>query len=112
MDEHEAVEVTGGCENHSAVLEMFCPKDRELAREILRKADEKTAKPRRKRLPKQGQENWVPLRKVFGTAKIPEAVASVVGMALERLKTQGHITDVNLWQGLEWMAANYLSEAD
>ena len=110
-EEPITVEVADSCQGHEAILKMFCPKDRDLAKEILGRANPKEVKTRRKRLPKEGHEDWIPLRKIFKTANVPEAVAEVIEQALDLLKLNGDIDDTNLWQGLEYVFAEYLSGA-
>ena len=105
------VEVEDCCSDHYAILKMFCPKDRELAKEILGRGNPNEAKPRRKRLPKEGQEDWISLRKIFKTAKVPGAVAGMIERALNLMKISGDISDTNLWQGLEYVFAEFLSGA-
>jgi hypothetical protein len=78
--------------------------------EQLEEPEEGELKPRRKRLPKEGQENWVSLRKLFKTAKVPEDVAGVIRQALDKMKRKGDISDGNLFQLLEYLCANYLAE--
>jgi len=99
------------CPDHEAILERFCAKDRELAKEILGRGNPNAAKPRRKRLPKEGQENWVSLRQLFKTARVPEAVAEMIEHAINLMKLNCDISDTNLWQALEFAFAEYLSGA-
>jgi hypothetical protein len=105
------VEVADGCSDHEAILKMFCSKDQELAKEILGRGNPNEAKPRRKRLPREGQEDWISLRKIFKTAKVPGAVAEMIKQALNLMKLNGDISNTNLWQALEFAFADYLSGA-
>lgn len=107
----ETFAVTDRCSDHESILEMFCPKDRNLAKEILGRTNPIEGKPRRKHLPKEGQENWISLRKIFKTTKVPEAVAEMIEQALNLMKLNGDISDTNLWQALEFVFAEYLSGA-
>ncbi|MBZ5499548.1 MAG: hypothetical protein LAP85_24375 [Acidobacteriia bacterium] len=111
-EETLTVEVTDDCSDHEAILKMFCPKDRALAREILGRGNPNAAKPRRKRFPREGQEDWIPLRRIFKTAKVPEAVGEMIEQAINLMKLNGDISDTNLWQSLEFAFAEYLSGAD
>jgi hypothetical protein len=66
-------------------------------------------KPKRKRRQKEGQETWVPLRKLFKTSNVPEAVADIIQRAIEKMKKAGDIGEDNLFQLLEYLCANYLA---
>jgi hypothetical protein len=110
-EETFTVEMEDCCPDHDAILKMFCPKDRDFAKEILGWANPRETRPRRKRLPKEGQENWISLRKIFKTAKVPEAVAEMIERTLNLMKLNGDIDDTNLWQGLEYVFAEFLSGA-
>ena len=93
--------------------EQYCkkclPKAIALAKSL---ANDIEARPKRKKLPKPGQENWIPLRKLFKTAKVPEDVADVIQRAIEKMKKVGDISDNNIFQMLEFLCADYLAEAD
>lgn len=51
---------------------------------------------------------WVPIETVIGRSKIPSGSAKVIKQALERMAGKGDITPKNLWQGLEYLCADYL----
>ena len=87
-----------------ATIEAVCPKDGSRCEALTAKM-----KPRRKKLPKQGQETWVPLRKVLGTARIPETVAEVVQQCIDAMTLSGDIAEANKWQVLEYVCAEYLA---
>lgn len=52
---------------------------------------------------------WVSLRDLIGTAMIPQAAAEVIRSALDTMTERGDIQKKNRWQGLEYMAAEYLA---
>ena len=54
---------------------------------------------------------WVPLCSIFGTDQIPAPAAAVLKKAVDRMTGKGDVTNKNLWQCLEFLSANYLSEA-
>ena len=110
MDEETSTnDAEDRCLDDEALLNLFCPRDHALAKEILGRANRQKARPHRKRLPKESHEDWVPLRKIFKTANVPEAVAGVIEQALNLMKLNGDIDDTNLWQGLEYVFAEFLS---
>ena len=94
-----------------------CPADREfmiILRDRAEKAEEELAKckkPRQKRLPKQEEEAWVPFRKLFKATKVPKLAADVIRQALEAMKCEEIIGEKNLWQAIEFWAADYLAGA-
>lgn len=53
---------------------------------------------------------WVPVESVIGRGKIPAGSAKVIRQALERMVGAGELTSKNLWQGLEYLAAEYLGK--
>jgi hypothetical protein len=52
---------------------------------------------------------WVPIESVIGRAKIPAASAKVIKKALDTMAGKGDVTAKNLWQGLEYLCADYLA---
>jgi hypothetical protein len=56
-----------------------------------------------------GEETWVPLSTIFGSARVPEPVAAVLRQAVEAMEAGGDVTETNRWQALEYLAADYLS---
>ncbi len=55
------------------------------------------------------EKRWVPIESVIGRAKIPAESAKVIRRALDRMVGTQEITGKNLWQGLEYLAADYLA---
>lgn len=51
---------------------------------------------------------WVPISTVIGRTKIPAGSAKVIKRALDRMVGRGDITNKNLWEGLEYLCADYL----
>jgi len=91
-------------------LEDFCKLCRNQAARIL---DENVAlkpKPKKPRLPNPEKENWVSLRDIFGTAKIPETVAQLVADSITRMIATGDIGQNNKWQWLEYVAVEKMQE--
>lgn len=58
--------------------------------------------------PKNDNTMWVPLATVVGRSKIPVGSAKVIKKALDRMVGHGDITNKNLWEGLEYLCADYL----
>ena len=58
--------------------------------------------------PKNDNTMWVPLSTVLGRSKIPVGSAKVIKKALDRMVGHGDITNKNLWEGLEYLCADYL----
>jgi hypothetical protein len=52
---------------------------------------------------------WVPIESVVGRRKIPVESAKVIKKALDRMTGRGDITEKNLWQGIEYLCADYLA---
>jgi hypothetical protein len=57
------------------------------------------------------KEAWVPLAAVIGTEEIPTTAAVVLRKALDQMLADGTITKKNLWQGVEYLAAEWLAGA-
>lgn len=57
----------------------------------------------------EDDKRWVPIESVIGRAKIPAESAKVIRKALDKMVGMQEITGKNLWQGLEYLAADYLS---
>ena len=58
---------------------------------------------------KEDNSKWVPISTILGNSKIPQGVAKVLNKAVEKMRDDGTVTSENLWQALEYMAADYLS---
>jgi hypothetical protein len=54
-------------------------------------------------------DDWTDLADVVGSGRIPESAATIVRRALDAMTRLGETTPKNRWQGLEYMAAEYLS---
>lgn len=52
---------------------------------------------------------WVPIESVIGRGKITAESAKVIRKALDTMVGAQEITGKNLWQGLEYLAADYLA---
>jgi hypothetical protein len=52
---------------------------------------------------------WVPLASIIGTENIPVEAAQIIQRAVQKMMDRGEITKKNLWQALEYWAANYLA---
>lgn len=57
------------------------------------------------------EQDWVPLRELVGTAYIPKEAAEVIRQTLAYMEEAGDITKKNRWQGLEYLAAEFLASA-
>ena len=58
--------------------------------------------------PKNDNSMWVPISTIIGRSKIPVGSAKVIKKALDRMVGHGEITHKNLWEGLEYLCADYL----
>lgn len=58
--------------------------------------------------PKNDNSMWVPIATLLGRSKIPVGSAKVIKKALDRMVGHGDITNKNLWEGLEYLCADYL----
>ena len=58
---------------------------------------------------KEDNSKWVPISTILGNSKIPQGAAKVLNKAVEKMRDDGTVTSENLWQALEYMAADYLS---
>jgi hypothetical protein len=54
---------------------------------------------------------WVPMAAIFGGDRVPESAAQVIRDALAKMVGSGDLTSKNLWQALEFWAADYLGGA-
>ncbi|MDD5092804.1 MAG: ParB/RepB/Spo0J family partition protein [Dehalococcoidia bacterium] len=54
---------------------------------------------------------WIPMETLFGQSKIPAQAAAVVKRAIDKMVGAGDIEQTNLWQAIEYLAADYLSKA-
>lgn len=54
-------------------------------------------------------EKWVRIDAVIGTRMIPEESAKVIERAIWKMREAEEVTEKNLWQCLEYWAADYLS---
>jgi len=52
---------------------------------------------------------WIPMESVIGRSKIPTGSAKVIRKALDRMAGAGDISAKNLWQGLEYLCADYIA---
>jgi hypothetical protein len=52
---------------------------------------------------------WVPLATIFGGDRVPAGAAMLIQRAVQSMKERGDIGDKNLWQFIEFMAAEYLA---
>jgi hypothetical protein len=93
-------------------IEQFCPNCQEKAASLFAENAALKPKPRRKRLPNPEKENWIPLRDIFGTAKIPEGAAEIVVNAITKMLTAGDIEQSNKWQFLEYLSAEYMASGE
>jgi len=55
-------------------------------------------------------EDWVSLREVVGTAKIPQDVAAIIEQTINRLLATGDITEKGKFRALEYACANLLAD--
>lgn len=53
--------------------------------------------------------DWIPLASVLGTDSIPAPAAQVIKRAIGKMMDTGQVTKKNLWQALEYWAAEYLA---
>lgn len=60
---------------------------------------------------KGGMRQWVPLASVFGRDTVPIAVAQVLKRAAQKMMDSARVEKKNLWQCLEYWAADYLAGA-
>lgn len=54
---------------------------------------------------------WVPLASIIGTENIPVEAAQIIQKAVQKMMDRGEITKKNLWQAIEYWAADYLGGA-
>jgi len=54
-------------------------------------------------------EEWVPLRQVIGTARVPAEVAELIGQLIERLEKRGDVSENARWRALELACAELLA---
>lgn len=54
---------------------------------------------------------WVPMAALFGRDTMPARAAVIVKKALEKMQAEGDLKQGNLWQALEYWAADYLAGA-
>jgi hypothetical protein len=52
---------------------------------------------------------WVPIAPIFGTNNIPIKVAQILMKAIDKMLSRQEITKKNIWQALEYWAADYLA---
>jgi hypothetical protein len=57
-------------------------------------------------------EGWTPVVDVLHAQAVPPDVATVVGMAMDKMVERGELTEKNRWQALEYWAADYLASPD
>lgn len=60
-------------------------------------------------LTKDDNTKWVPIATIFGNSKVPQGVAKVLLKVVEQMRNEGIISSENIWQALEYMAADYLA---
>ena len=53
--------------------------------------------------------HWIPIETIIGRNKIPQSAAKIIKKALDKMVSSGDITSKNLWQGLEYLCADYLA---
>jgi hypothetical protein len=98
------------------VIGDFCEACKEKAAELISRIEaieqQLQPKPRKPRLPKIEEANWVSLKKIFGKSKIPADAAEVVKIAVAKMIARGDVSETNKWQSLEWLAANYNAEVE
>lgn len=58
----------------------------------------------------EDDKRWVPIESVIGRSKIPAESAKIIKKALDRMVGKEEITVKNLWQGLEYLCADYLGD--
>jgi ParB-like chromosome segregation protein Spo0J len=57
----------------------------------------------------EDDKHWVPIESVIGRSKIPAESARVIRKALDKMIGKQEVTSKNLFQGLEYLAADYLA---
>lgn len=57
---------------------------------------------------KNDNSQWIPISTVIGRSKMPAGSAKIIKKALDRMVGHGDITNKNLWEGLEYLCADYL----
>ena len=107
----ETGEVTGEIDPEreiELIINAICPSDRDRAYALVAVA--RRPKKRRKKLLAPDGEVWIPLKKLFGTTKVPEAVADVIEEAVKTMIAAGDISEINKFQFLEYVSAEYIAE--
>jgi|GEM_PF-5255324 len=61
---------------------------------------------------KVDSDQWVYLAEVVGSVRIPESAAFIIKEALEKMTSNGDISERNPWQAIEYWAADYLQGPD
>lgn len=57
------------------------------------------------------QRSWAPLSSILGTDKVPVEAAKIIKKAVDTMQARGEVTKKNLWQAIEYWAADYLGGA-
>ncbi|RJX18517.1 MAG: chromosome partitioning protein ParB [Ammonifex sp.] len=57
---------------------------------------------------REDDEPWVALSSIFGSGTMPKEAAEVVRRAVKQMQEDGHVGKKNLWQAIEYWAADYL----
>lgn len=57
---------------------------------------------------KNDNTQWVPFSTIIGRTKIPAGSAKVIKRALDKMQGRGDISSKALWEGLEYLCAEYL----
>ncbi len=57
----------------------------------------------------EDDKRWVPIETIIGRTKVPAESAKVIKKTLDKMVSAGEITSKNLFQGLEYACAEYLS---
>ena len=57
-----------------------------------------------------GTEAWIPLSTIFGTGRVPEAVATILKQVVAKMVAAGDIGEKNRFQALEYMGTEFLND--
>jgi hypothetical protein len=105
---------TGEVIEQPITVECFCDTDQEKAAKLLDQLSNLTPRVKRAYVKNLALERWTLLsnKTLLGKSKIPDELAEVVALAINRLVARGDVPAGSRFMALEYWAANTLAEAD
>lgn len=58
---------------------------------------------------KEQRKKWVPLASILGKDRVPPTSAAIIAKAVKRMQDKQEVTNENVWQAIEYWAADYLA---